>query len=159
MEQLSEANVHGMKPRMLEGNLFLDTGKVPWTPFFINDIEFKILNVEGSTSTLLVRVAKGAKLTMHRHLFPVEFFLIEGSFGYADAETGKENWIGPMGFLYEPPGTVHQPLCPDGALGVAVFHGPVAGFDKDGNEIVIGIEDYYQRAKENNAVAHLRYKG
>jgi quercetin dioxygenase-like cupin family protein len=102
-----------------------------------------------------VKVEKGTKLAIHQHLQPVELYLMTGSFGYQDAETGTTDMIYEGGYLYEPPGTIHEPTSPDGFTGIAVIHGEVTGFDGDGKPISIGPKDYYQRAKENKAVAHL----
>lgn len=141
--------------RKEKGNRFTDTHKIPWTAFFLNGVDYKLLDFTGDRCTLLVKVEKGTKLAIHRHLQPVELFLMSGSFGYHDQTTGTTDMIYEGGYLYEPPGTVHEPTSPDGFTGIAVIHGEVAGFDANGNEISIGPKDYYARAKENNAVAHL----
>ena len=117
-------------------------------------MEFKLLNYTGDTVTIVTRIKKGTKLAIHQHLGPVELYCIEGSFGYKD-EDGGENLIRDGGYLYEPPGTVHEPLCPDGLFGIAVVHGPLRGFAADGAEVFIGPKEYYEMAKANNAIAHL----
>lgn len=156
MYVVSDEESERMKLKIQEGNLFLDTNSIPWTPWIIRGVEFKLLNVDGLRGTMLMRIAKGAKLARHRHDYPVEFFIVEGSFGYADEERQTEHWIDKHGYLYEPPGTVHQPLCPDGCLGLAVFHGPVAAVDEHGNEVMLSMKDYRALAEKNGAAAHLR---
>ena len=152
---ISDIQPGNLKARKEAGNRFTDTNAIPWTSFFLNGVDFKLLNFDGDRCTLLVKVEKGTKLAIHQHLEPVELYLISGSFGYEDPETGTADMIYAGGYLYEPPGTVHEPTSPDGFLGVAVIHGAVAGYAADGSQVRIGPADYYQRAKENNAVAHL----
>ncbi len=152
---ISDANPGKLVARKEKGNRFTDTHKIPWTSFFLNGVDYKLLDFAGERCTLLVKVEKGTKLAIHQHLQPVELYLMSGSFGYHDAQTGTTDVIYEGGYLYEPPGTVHEPTSPDGFVGIAVIHGAVAGFDADGKQVNIGPQDYYQRAKENNAVAHL----
>ncbi|MEI7786054.1 MAG: cupin domain-containing protein [Betaproteobacteria bacterium] len=152
---ISDANPGNLVAKREKGNRFTDTHNIPWTSFFLNGVDYKLLDFAGERCTLLVKVEKGTKLAIHQHLQPVELYLMSGSFGYHDAETGVTNMIYEGGYLYEPPGTVHEPTTPDGFTGIAVIHGDVAGFDAQGNQVRIGPKDYYQRAKENNAVAHL----
>lgn len=153
--KLSDKNAGGLVARREEGNRFTDGNKIPWTPFFIDGVDFKLLNYDGERVTIITRIKKGTKLAIHRHLGPVELFVIEGSFGYKDSETGEDNMIYAGGYLYEPPGTVHEPLCPDGLYGIAVIHGSLQGYAADGKEVIIGPKEYYEMAKANNAIAHL----
>jgi len=152
---ISDAKPGMLKAKKEKGNRFTDTHKIPWTSFFLNGVDYKLLDFTGERCTLLVKVEKGTKLAIHQHLQPVELYLMTGSFGYQDAETGATDMIYEGGYLYEPPGTIHEPTSPDGFTGIAVIHGAVAGFDANGEQVSIGPKDYYQRAKENNAVAHL----
>lgn len=154
---ISDAQPGNLKARKESGNRFVDTNPIPWTSFFLNGVDYKLLDFNGDRCTLLVKVEKGTKLAIHQHLQPVELFLMSGSFGYEDAESGTADMIYANGYLYEPPGTVHEPTSPDGFTGIAIIHGEVVGSAADGSEVRIGPKDYYQRAKENNAVAHLKY--
>jgi len=154
--QLSNANLQGMKTLILDSNLYINTDDIPWTPWVIPGMYFKMLSYEGEKCSLLVKMDKGITLAMHRHLEPVEFFLLEGSFGYVDDETGEEYLVRKMGYLFEPPGTVHRPITPDGCLGFSVLHGKIQGFDADGNSIELGTVEYLRRAEANNALGHLK---
>ena len=153
--KLSDQNAGGLVAKREEGNRFTDTNDIPWSPFYIEGVQFKLLNYTGDTVTILTKIEKGTKLAIHRHVGPVELFLMEGSFGYKDAETGEPNMIYAGGYLYEPPSTVHEPVCPDGLLGIAIVHGPLVGYAADGTEVVVGPKEYYEMAKANNAIAHL----
>lgn len=155
---ISDSKAGSLQAKKEKGNRFTDTNTIPWTSFFLNGVDYKLLDFNGERCTLLVKVEKGTKLAIHQHLEPVELYLISGSFGYADPESGKTDMIYAGGYLYEPPGTVHEPTSPDGFVGVAVIHGAVRGYASDGTEVRIGPKDYYARAKENNAVAHLGYE-
>ena len=156
MTLLSNSNTQGMKTLILDTNLYIDTDEIPWTAWVIPGMWFKMLHYEGEKCSLLVRMEKGITLAIHKHLEPVEFFLMEGSFGYVDEDTGTEYLVKKMGYLYEPPGTAHRPITPDGCLGFSVLHGKIQGFDEQGNSIELGTAEYYRRAKANNAVAHLQ---
>lgn len=155
MTTLSAEQTFGMKTIIHKENLYLDTNDIPWTAWVIPGMWFKLLQVDGERCSLLVKIEKGTTLAIHRHLEPVEFFLMEGSFGYVDEETGEEYLIKEMGYLFEPPGTVHRPISPDGCLGFSVLHGKIQGFDDDGNEIELGTSEYLRLAIENNAASHL----
>lgn len=137
------------------GNRFTDTTTIPWTKLFLNGVEYKLLDYNGERCTVLVRVAKGVKLAIHQHIDPVELYLFDGSFGYTDAATGTTDMIYGQGYMYEPPGTVHEPVSPDGFTGLAIIYGNVRGFDANGNEVLIGPKDYYETARANGATAHL----
>lgn len=153
--QLSGNYEHAMAEKISTGNRFTDTESIPWTRFVLNGLWFKLLDYDDQRCTMFVKIDKGAKLAIHQHIAPVEFFLLEGSFGYVDESTGTEHMIRKLGYMFEPPGTAHRPISPDGCVGISVLHGNIKGFDDDGNETEIGPAEYYRRAKENNAVAHL----
>ncbi|MFT4507116.1 cupin domain-containing protein [Caballeronia sp. 15711] len=153
--KLSAENTHGMNTEISTGSRFVDTESIPWTPFVMDGMHFKLLDYDEDRCTLFVKIDKGTTLAIHQHLAPVEFFLLEGSFGYVDEATGKESIIRKMGYMFEPPGTAHRPISPDGCIGFSVLHGDIRGFDDAGNPVEIGPSEYYRRAKLNNAVSHL----
>jgi quercetin dioxygenase-like cupin family protein len=154
--KLSADNTHGMQTMISASNRFTDTESIPWTPFVLEGMYFKLLDYDGDRCTILARLDKGAKLAIHQHLAPVELFVLEGSFGYVDDETGKEYLVRKYGYMYEPPGTAHRPVSPEGGLGVSILHGKIRGFDDQGNERDVGPSEYYRLAKLNNAVGHLQ---
>ena len=156
-QMLSDTYTGNLKAKKEAGTRFTDTNLIPWTAFFLNGVDYKLLDFTGDRCTLLVKLEKGTKLAIHQHLGPVEVYLMSGSFGYVDEATGESHMIYAGGYLYEPPSTVHQPVSPDGFTGIAVIHGDVLGFAADGSQVNIGPIDYYRRAKENNAVAHLNF--
>jgi len=92
---------------------------------------FKLLSADAESGrfTLLIRLQTGCIAPNHRHLGAVEGMVLEGGFFYAD--NPQVRYTAGM-YLFEPAGSVHQPVSPDGALMFAVFHGPVEGIDSDG---------------------------
>lgn len=142
-----------LKPNSLEGKLFIEVEKIPWTPFSIPGNYFKILMIDNERITMFMKQDADAVLNPHKHDTPVELFLLEGSVGYKDPNSDKEYRIGKMGYMFEPPGTVHAPVT-SGAMGLAILHGPITGFNDKNEPVSVTAQDLYNMAKANNAVSH-----
>lgn len=128
---------------------FIDPETIPWTPWVMGGIDFKLLNREGERATLLFRVQPNPPLAVHEHLQSTELYVIKGKICYAGQETGAG------GYMFEPPGTTHEPSIPVYSEFLAIFHGPLRGFNQDGTEHLVTTQDYYDMAVKNNAAAHL----
>ena len=93
---------------------------------------FKLLHADAGTGrfSLMIKIDKGAKAPMHRHVGAVEGIILEGGFHYHDQPNIR---FTAGSYLLENDGAVHQPVSPEGAIMFAVFHGAVEGLDEDGN--------------------------
>src|SRR5271157_3424391 len=59
-------------------------------------------------------------------------------------------------YMLEAGGVTHAPASDEGALMIAIFHGPLQITGPDGRvEVVVGIDELYALAEANNAVGHL----
>jgi quercetin dioxygenase-like cupin family protein len=128
---------------------FVNPDTIPWTPWVMGGIDFKLLNVDGEKATLITRVQANPPLAVHEHLGATELYVIKGKICYDGLETSAG------GYMYEPPGTIHEPTIPVYSEFLAIFHGPLRGFTSDGTEHLIKTQDYYELAKQNGAIAHL----
>lgn len=133
----------------------VDCDNIPWTPFPMPGTAYKLLNVNETTgaSTILLYVSEGAQAPLHRHLGGAEAYNIFGRWAYE----GEDNdVIGPNCYIYEPAGITHLPKQEGEALMFGIFHGPVVGYDENGNVAgVIDADVLYDLAAANDAVGHL----
>lgn len=114
-----------------EQGLFIDVNELEWLPWAMRGMYFKLLSVDPDTGrfTLLLKVDAGITAPLHRHHGAVEVYVLGGAFHYHD----EPHRIFRSGsYLLEPSASVHQPLSPQGAVILAVFHGPVEGILPDG---------------------------
>lgn len=135
-----------------EHPVFTNTDDIPWTEWVIEGTHFKLLHVQQETGgfTMLLKVDAGNESPVHGHVGAVEVYVVEGEFGY-DEDRGGPGWYG-----YEPQGARHEPTSPDGCIMFAVVHGPLVGYDEEGN--VAGVVDgaaMLEMAKEAGAHRHL----
>jgi 2,4'-dihydroxyacetophenone dioxygenase len=116
-----------------------DTAKMNWVPWAMRGAYFKLLNADEATGryTLLIKVDRDVIAPLHRHVGAVEAYLLEGSFYYRDEPDIK---FEAGCYLLERGGAIHQPVSQDGAVMLALFHGPVEALDSSGN--VVGSVDW-----------------
>lgn len=81
--------------------------------------------------TVLMRMAPGATLPDHEHVFVEQTYMLEGRL---EDKEGPEKGlsIGPGEYVARPAGSRHAAWCPDGGLMVAFFQMPNKFFDADG---------------------------
>lgn len=127
---------------------------ISWTPFPMPGTSFKLLNINETTgaTTILLYVSEGAEAPLHRHLGGAEAYNIFGTWAYE----GEADPIGPNCYVYEPAGIVHLPKQESESLMLGIFHGPIVGYDDDGNVAGINTADLlWDLAEANGAIAHL----
>lgn len=113
--------------------------QLEWKPWAIKGAYFKLLNADSVTGrfTILIKFDKGVNAPLHRHAGAVEGLILQGGFYYLhDPQTYFETGA----YLLEMAGAVHQPVSPEGAVMLAIFHGPVEGLDDEGR--VTGLIDW-----------------
>jgi hypothetical protein len=138
-----------------DGGRIVRTDQVPWTrlaaPGF-EAITYKILSydLDRGYFVLLNTFDPGSRFPPHKHLGNVEIIMLGGSFFY---ENGK---VGVNDYMLEAGGVTHAPASDEGALMIAIFHGPLQISDADGKIMaIVGIDELYGLAGANNAVGHL----
>ncbi|WP_430335836.1 2,4'-dihydroxyacetophenone dioxygenase family protein [Rhodococcus sp. ACT016] len=127
---------------------------IPWTPFPMPGTSFKLLNINETTgaTSILLYVSEGAQAPLHRHIGAAEAYNIFGNWAYE----GEADPIGPNCYVYEPGGIVHLPKQESESLMFGIFHGPIVGYDDDGNVAgIITADLLWDLAEANGAVAHL----
>lgn len=132
---------------------FINPDWIPWTDWLMPGTYFKLLmcDLVSGNFTLLLKVDPGVKAAVHWHLHNTEAFILEGGF-YYDEEGDDKGY--PNYYTCEAAGNVHEPFTtPEGCIMFAVSHGPIGGYDDDGNLVVMAdARLHYYMAKENNAV-------
>lgn len=110
---------------------FLDTSNKDWLPWAMRGSYFKLLHADETSGrfTLLIKIEKGVIAPSHLHIGAVEAYVLEGSFHYL--ENPAQQFTAGC-YLYEDAGSMHQPASPEGTVMLAIFHGPVEGFDRNG---------------------------
>jgi len=138
-----------------DGGRIVRTDQVPWTrlaaPGF-EAITYKILNydLDRGYMVLLNTFDPGSRFRPHKHLGSVEIIMLSGSFFYENGEVRAND------YMLEAGGVTHAPASDEGALMIAIFHGPLQITGPDGKvEVVVGIDELYGLAEANNAVSHL----
>jgi anti-sigma factor ChrR (cupin superfamily) len=93
----------------------------------------------------------GSRFAPHKHMGAVEIFMLSGSFFYDNGQVYAND------FMLEAGGVTHAPGSDEGALMLAIFHGPLQILDDDGQVLVtVGIDEMYELAREAGAVGHLQ---
>jgi 2,4'-dihydroxyacetophenone dioxygenase len=154
----SEARAADMKVAIKDNSLFLRTEDVPWTPFVMSGVDFKILHIDlaAGRTTGLFRIAAGTQLPVHEHPDPVQGYIVKGVFAYGADAANEYREVRTGDYFYEPVGTVHRPICPEECIQVTILGGPLVGYDEDGAKVITTAADIFALAKANNAVGHLR---
>lgn len=105
--------------------------RVDWIPWAFEGAYFKLLHAdrESGRFTILIKVDPGVSAPIHRHLEPVEAYVTKGGFHYADDPAIR---FEEGSYLFENVGAIHEPVSPEGAEMLALFHGPVEGVAETG---------------------------
>ncbi len=133
---------------------FINPEWIPWTNWLMPGTYFKLLlcDLVSGNFTMLLKVDPNIQATTHWHLHNTEAFILDGCFYYEDGDDkGHAGY-----YTCETAGSVHTPFTtPDGCLMFAISHGPIAGYNDDGELVVIAdARLHYYMARENNAVEH-----
>jgi quercetin dioxygenase-like cupin family protein len=142
--------------RLNDGGFITRSELIPWTRLNkpgLEGIQYKILNLDENRGYMVVlnTFDPGSRFVPHKHLGAVEIFMLSGSFFYDNGKVFAND------FMLEAGGVTHAPASDEGALMLAIFHGPLQIIGDDGKPVVtVGIDEMYDLAKENNAVAHLK---
>jgi quercetin dioxygenase-like cupin family protein len=141
-----------------DGGKIVRTDQIPWTRLSapgLEGIAYKILNFDEDRGYMLVvnTFDPGSRFAAHKHLAMVEIFMLSGSFFYDNGQVYANDYMAEAG------GVTHAPASDEGALMLTILHGPLQVLDAEGNPVVtVGIDEMYELAKQNNAVAHLQRK-
>lgn len=133
---------------------FINPEWIPWTNWLMPGTYFKLLycDLVNGSFTLLLKVDPGVKATPHWHVSNAQAYIIDGGFYYEDGDDkGYEGY-----FTSETAGSVHEPFTtPSGCTMFAYSHGPIAGYDDDGQLVVMAdARLHFYMARENNAIEH-----
>ena len=118
-----------------------------WNPWVMEGVDYKLVSVDPRTNgfSIFLRVAAGTVAPVHRHMGAIELLVLEGDLTYDGVDIGRAG-----DYMFEPSGDIHRPRSTSGCVLFAVFNGPIAALDDDGN--IAGIVD--GKAMEAMAVAH-----
>ncbi|MEK3936784.1 2,4'-dihydroxyacetophenone dioxygenase family protein [Sporosarcina sp. FSL W7-1349] len=146
----------GLTPKTNENRRdFINPDWIEWTDWLMPGTHFKLLycDLVSGNFTLLLKVDPNTKASVHWHLQNSEAYIIEGTFFYDQEGDDRGH---PGYYTCEPAGHVHEPFTsPEGCTMLAVSHGPIGGYDDDGNLAVMAdARLHYYMAKENNALQH-----
>jgi len=133
---------------------FFDTNNLAWSPWVMDGTHFKLLNVDTKTGgfSMLLKVDADNDAPVHGHLGAVEAFVIEGGFGYEEDRGGVGSYV------YEAAGSIHQPTSPEGSIMFAVVHGPIVGYQDNGEiDGIVDAEFMLKLAREHNTADHLAH--
>ena len=135
-------------------DLLIDANELPWVPQD-EGVWFKPLRLapeEGVWINLLKFEAHG-RLNRHRHLGPVEAWVLQGRWRYLE-----HDWVaGPGSFVYEPTGDVHTLIVESGEEMITLFNirGAIEYLDDDDQVVKIETAD----TKLNTYMRYCREQG
>jgi quercetin dioxygenase-like cupin family protein len=114
------------------GDELLDLDAIPWVPQ-ADGVWFKPLRLSPATGTWtnLLRVTRRGVISQHRHPFPVEAWVMKGSWRYLE-----HDWIAtPGSYVYEPAGDVHTLVADSDEEMITLFsmYGPIDYLDDEGD--------------------------
>lgn len=107
-----------------------------WRPTKFAGCEVKPLYVDNKSGqlTLLMRMAPGATLPDHEHVFVEQTYVIEGRL--EDSEGPEQGLsVGPGEYVARPAGSRHAAWCPEGGLMLAIFQMPNKFFEPNGDVV------------------------
>lgn len=107
-----------------------------WRKTAFEGCEMKPLYVDRETGllTVLLRMAPGATLPDHEHVFVEQTYVLEGRLEDKEGpETGLS--VGKGEYVARPAGSRHAAWCPEGGLMVAFFQMPNKFFEKNGEVV------------------------
>jgi 2,4'-dihydroxyacetophenone dioxygenase len=113
------------------GDRLVNPDEIPWIPQ-AEGVWFRPLRIspEQGTWTNLLRVTCRGTVNLHRHLAPVEAWLLAGRWRYLE-----HDWTaGPGSYVYEPAGDVHTLTTVGEEEMITLFsmHGPIEYIGPDG---------------------------
>ena len=113
-----------MGRRQGHGDLLLNPDDIPWIPQ-ADGVWFRPLRISPAqgTWTNLLRVTRQGTISLHRHLAPVEAWVVAGQWRYLE-----HDWTARPGhYVYEPAGDIHTLTTVDHEEMVTLFsmHGPI----------------------------------
>jgi hypothetical protein len=123
------------------GDLRLHPDEIPWVPQ-ADGVWFRPLRISPSmgTWTNLLRVTRRGTISLHRHLGPVEAWVLAGQWRYLEHE-----WTANAGdYVYEPAGDVHTlTALGDGEEMITLFNigGPLEYIGEDGEIVSVETAD------------------
>lgn len=125
--------------------------QLDWNPWVMEGVDYKLVSVDDRTNgfSIFLRVAPNTVAPVHRHMGAIELLVLEGDLTYDGVDIGRAG-----DYMFEPSGDVHRPMSPSGCILFAVFNGPIAALDDDGN--IAGIVDgvtMRAMARAHNAAA------
>lgn len=114
--------------------LFQDLDRLPWSPWVMEGVSYKLLSVNNRTSgfTCLLKVEPGTVAPVHQHLGAIELLVLEGDIYYDPDAKGAAG-----DYMYEPAGDIHAPSSDGGCVLFCVFEGPIAGLAEDGTAALL----------------------
>lgn len=128
--------------------------RLPWVRWAMQGARFQLLSADPASGrfTVLLRFEPGVEAPRHRHVGSVEGIVLEGDFYYREH---PEVRFSAGSYLFEPAGSVHQPVSEEGVLMLGIFHGPVEGLDEEG-QVTGRIDCAWHLRTWNQALAALQ---
>jgi len=128
---MATEDVYDIAALRSEGDQLRDPGTLPWVPQ-AEGVSFRPLRIspELGSWTNLLRVTHRGVVNLHRHLAPVEAWVISGEWRYLERD-----WVARAGsYVYEPAGDIHTLVNTGDEVMVTLFciHGPIEYIGPDG---------------------------
>jgi anti-sigma factor ChrR (cupin superfamily) len=106
-------------------SVFVDVGKLDWTPTKYKGVDVKVLyeNKETGIFTALFRWAPGSVFPLHEHVDIEQTYVLEGALEDEEGNCTAGN------FVWRPSGSRHVARAPNGALLIAMLLKPNKFFE------------------------------
>jgi 2,4'-dihydroxyacetophenone dioxygenase len=140
--------------RFADGSLLVRPDELPWTPWALDGISFKLVSINRRTGmwSVLMKIEPNTYTDSHYHFGDVHVFCTKGGYSYVHDRINEGEYNIECGSV------AHEPIIgPDGQESFSVFYGGISGADADGNATgdYVDVEWMYKAAKANNAADHL----
>lgn len=118
------------------GDQLRDPEALPWVPQ-AEGVSFRPLRIcpEKGSWTNLLRVSRRGMINLHRHLAPVEAWVVQGQWRYLERD-----WVARPGtYIFEPAGDVHTlaTVGNEEMITLFVMHGPIEYIGDDGETLFV----------------------
>jgi 2,4'-dihydroxyacetophenone dioxygenase len=122
----------------------VNESRLPWIeyqrPYGVLGFKFLHLDMATGTSAMLARFPVGLKIPTHKHLAPVQAWVVSGSWHYLEYE-----WVGTAGsFIYEPLGSEHTLEVLEDGISLFIMDGPRIELGPD-NKILSYVDSFTMR--------------
>ena len=140
--------------RLPGGGCVVRPEELPWTPWALNGVYFKLLSINRSTGmwAVAMKIDPNTRTDVHYHYGDAHIYVTKGGYSYEHDRVNAGDYNIECGSI------AHEPIIGgDGQESFTIFYGGITGGSADGlpEGEFVDVEWMYRAAAANNAADHL----